>query len=45
VSTPAACSTQRHVSAARVVYVATDACILVSAVMGRPKERDTIRLC
>src|SRR5215467_5051614 len=45
VNTPAAIWCRRNFSAARVVYVATASRISVSVVIGRPKERETIKLC
>src|SRR5262245_66048026 len=45
VNTPAATWLRRNFSAARVMYVATASRISIKVVIGRPKERDTIKLC
>src|SRR5215475_3591930 len=45
IKTPAATWYRRNFSAARVMYVATASRISIKVVMGRPKERETIKLC
>src|SRR6266496_6105301 len=45
VTTPAARWALRNFSAARDIYVATASRISVTVVRGRPKDRETIKLC
>src|SRR5262249_6623823 len=45
VNTPAATWCRRNFSAARVMYVATASRISIKVVIGRPKDRETIKLC